>query len=69
MGIGGCLYLETDPGVLTIIFEKNFFSVPRPAGVNFFSINIVPEGTPKKIIGRFIGRQNPAFDLCIGKTI
>lgn len=42
--------------------------MPRPAGVKFFSINIVPEGTPKKIIGRFKGRQNPAFDLCIGKT-
>jgi len=32
MGIGGCLYLETDPGVLTIIFEKISSACPGLPG-------------------------------------
>ena len=65
MGIGGrSLPLNRRKGSGKY-FWKNFFSVPRPAGVNFFIINIVPERTPKKIFRGFIARQNAVFVLCI----
>ncbi len=53
---------EPAPKVPTIFFKKFLQRAPPSGGVNF----LTPQG-PQEKIGGFIGRENPAIYLCIGK--
>ena len=57
--------LEPGSGVPGNIFEKNYFRVPRPAGVNFFHYKHNSRRGLQENMTGFIVRQNPVIDLCI----